>query len=259
MLQIFTYVAKNIFSLLYTNMKINHVKSSIHFGSDNFPIKPFEINTPKGSLLVEEMNHWDLDKTSQWALKVMCETLPSWHNVKECLNDSDSEMKKTYQQYYVDDIKNYVQSNICKSDGNSTALIAKDKNNNVKALFDGGFLQKNNFDFGGIFYQDPKTYYINDCFVDSEYRKMGVGDKILKKLLKTTDDKFSDVILHANKPAVGFYERFGFKEVKLPKENIENLTKFLNKIFGETEHSILMCKSLDSNNSWMSRIIKRLY
>lgn len=82
--------------------------------------------------------------------------------------------------------------------------------------------------------------YIANVAVSPEYRRLGIGDELIEKLIRISDDlKLSFVTLEvraSNAAAIELYAKHGFSPVgrrknyyDLPKEDAILMTKFLNR------------------------------
>ena len=57
-------------------------------------------------------------------------------------------------------------------------------------------------------------------YVDSRYRSQGLGNRLLNFAMAELSDRFSEFILEVsanNEPAIGLYEKFGFKPIDVRK------------------------------------------
>ena len=67
-----------------------------------------------------------------------------------------------------------------------------------------------------------RSHYLVELFgTDHAYKGRGVGSKMLKRACEIADETGDDVFVQANESAIGFYEKFGFKnegEVLMPGE-----------------------------------------
>jgi len=62
-------------------------------------------------------------------------------------------------------------------------------------------------------FRGQRGYYLEDIFIDSNYRGVGIGEAILKKIAQTARSKgFERIdfqVLDWNAPAINFYEKLG--------------------------------------------------
>lgn len=62
-------------------------------------------------------------------------------------------------------------------------------------------------------FRGQRGYYLEDIFIDSNYRGIGVGEAMLKKIAQTAKSKGAERIdfqvLDWNAPAIRFYEKLG--------------------------------------------------
>ena len=57
------------------------------------------------------------------------------------------------------------------------------------------------------------TLYINRLYIDEEYRNIGIGEEVIKKIIDIAKDMNRDIELEVfgNNPAIHLYEKMGFK------------------------------------------------
>jgi len=82
--------------------------------------------------------------------------------------------------------------------------------------------------------QDNKTAKLKRMYVDRDYRKTGIAQKLMKKIFRFCKKKGYEKIILSTCPemksAIRFYKKHGFKEVKRNKKK--------NQIFFEKELNI---------------------
>lgn len=229
-------------------MKINNVSKSnnkvLKFGSRNNPIAPFVIQTSKGPLFASEIKQKDIPQTANFELDCLTKSVKAWMTYYEDNPD--------YKEFIIDYLSKALNRCKRKKDGNSTVLIAKDVNNKVKSLFvvqslDNSVLKK---------IRDPKTGYIDSCFVSEEYRYQGIGRMLINKLLETCKGVFSDIYLAADNAAVNFYEKTGFAPLDTKSPEIKKVSDYILNLRSDREFITIMSKSLDTGNPWYTRLAK---
>lgn len=218
--------------------------NNLSFKSRNCPIKPFTIETKHGPLYIAELAKKDQWKDAYFTINNVITSIPPY-KYNPHLNFIDRLCGIITTKYGKSD-------RLRKKDGNSTILIAKDKQGktrgtltleSLKPIYDIKF-GKHNLGIG----------FVRDFFIDSKYRNQGIGAIMLDSILRTTKGQFSDVLLIANNDAVSFYKRNGF-------EIVDDSTYAVRKIIysaaeGNLEYSTAMSKSIDGKNSWIERAIK---
>ncbi|WP_343314272.1 GNAT family N-acetyltransferase [Brucella sp. BE17] len=82
--------------------------------------------------------------------------------------------------------------------------------------------------------QVPKSNYISDLWIDSPFRRQGIGGRILDALIaQIMLDGFSEALIgtHAdNLPAIGLYQKFGFVIEWRGEEWSESLGREVEKL-----------------------------
>lgn len=60
---------------------------------------------------------------------------------------------------------------------------------------------------------DQHTLYINRFYIDEEYRNMGIGERVLNKIIEIAKEMNRDLELEVfgDNPAIHLYEKIGFK------------------------------------------------
>lgn len=108
----------------------------------------------------------------------------------------------------------------------------------------------------GRIWHDGKTFRIGRCAVLKDARGQGIGDLLVKLLLrKAFEYADTSVCIHAQTAAKGFYERYGFRPVggEFLEEGIPHLTMCVSKealVFPSKCGSLGECEqSADGNAS----------
>lgn len=228
--------------------KINN-KYNQTFGSENYPIRPFEIKTNVGNLAVQELSESDHKIAAIYILNFLKENFPWWTNYLKNMSDfNDSWILKWVMdtQITAPSVKN----------SNTTILIGKNQHDEIKSFFSICNFDKSSEAKGNII--DKKTGHIPFCLLSNEYRSQGAGRILLDKLLNTADGNFTDIFLEAENKAVNFYKRAGFLELDLTNPLINKISDYILSERQDRDTITLMSKSLDAANPWWKRIIKFL-
>ncbi len=229
--------------IVSTSQKFNN-----SFGSRNIPIMPFEIKTPKGKLFVQEMslgdfkNNGDFQELSKFFIDNFIDgsTDPGW---KWYLNPK-------HESGYKNRIKRF--SIFCKElfkndDGNTTFLVAKDKQNKIKA----GAISCT-CDELPPFVNNSNIFYLDSLAVDKKYRNNGVGKTLLEKTL-TTSKGYTDAVLTGYNKAVPLYKKLGFKnlqEIGFQNKDVKKIWDIVREDRDDIpRHTQLMTKVLDEKAS----------
>ena len=192
-------------------MQVNNNYNPITFTSLRCPVKPFTIRTPKGVLYCSEIDYTKSypDKfyknIGKFFLDIFANTSahPFW---KKCRKSSLD--KQVYDDYISSSIESYKKY---FSHPDTTVLLLKDKSKRLV-----GGLYTRSLDINKAL-KDDDTLYIDSLAVKTSYRGKNIGKKLLKSVLKSSKDKFSDAFLVAYKESTPFYEKLGFH--KMNKNN----------------------------------------
>lgn len=66
---------------------------------------------------------------------------------------------------------------------------------------------------------------ITSIAVDENYRRLGIGSKLIQEFLKNLPEYISDIFLEvreSNSPAIGLYEKYGFEKISIRKNFYSN-------------------------------------
>lgn len=214
------------------------------FGSKNYPIVPFTINTKFGPLFVQEILKKDINKSAKFSYECGIQAFPTWYDIEHKNRNERNFIFKTFKKSH--------KRILSKKDGNSTILVAKDSNNDIKALvtmqyFDEFAKNKNGF-------RDLKTGYIEECMIDAKYKGQGVGKILLNKIIESVKDKFTDVFLEADNSVVAFYKKLGFLTLDTTKPFLKRVNDLILKYRPDAEFITPMSKSFDPSNTWWKRM-----
>ena len=171
-------------------------KTQISFTSKLYPIKPFEVLTDKGPILIKELSKNELNKSADFYIDSSIEFYGPTDNYWRDLSGFWKEMA-------ISNSKKQFKKVLKGSEGN--VLIGMDKNNDVKAVL----TLKNLKNF-----RQGKVGLMENFVVDKELRGQGLGKIMMDKILKTTKP-FSDLVMSANSTLTEFYSKFGFKQFNI--------------------------------------------
>lgn len=187
---------------------------NIQFTSKCCPIKPFTITTKLGDIKFEELPVENY--TQKGFLKNMVDffcynfarntTDPQWLKFQNIANLHEfMRLKSMFRHEYCQVFKN--------DRGHLTLLVAKNQKDEVcGACLSYGFDEVPN--------TRNTTLYIDSIAVDKKYRGLNIGKILLEKSVEAGKDFFTDVFLHGEKLAGGFYDRLGFKTLN-PKNTAQ--------------------------------------
>ena len=195
-------------------MQINNNYNSISFSSLRCPVKPFTIETSKGTLYCSEMDYTKTYKTSfykklgQFFLDIFANTSahPFWKKCRKPTLEKD-----VYDDYIKSTVSDYIKY---FSDPDTTVILAKDKRNRLVGAI---HTRKLNLEHK---IKDEDTLYIDGLAVNPKYRGQNVGKTLLEKVLEASKERFSQVFLVAYTESAKFYEKLGFERMN-PKDKAQ--------------------------------------
>jgi len=133
----------------------------------------------------DNKNNEVIEFLSEESLKLFLELNPKY---KELYNDVEHDYREIIRSYYIIEHKKTFSD-----DGN--IYVAYNNDNIVGA----GYIEKNN--------------YLNSLFVKEEFRNMGIGTKILERLISECS-KYGIISVDARIDAISLYKRIGFHQVE---------------------------------------------
>ena len=75
-------------------------------------------------------------------------------------------------------------------------------------------------------------YITNIIIIDKNYRKQGVGKKMLQKFEDfVSKNNGNRLMVFADQKASDFYEKFGFEKVKSPEKLMDRMSKRAKEIY----------------------------
>ncbi|MBR6099470.1 GNAT family N-acetyltransferase [bacterium] len=188
-------------------MSINSPVSNISFTSKCCPIKPFTVKTKMGEIRFEEIPVEFCEKES--AIRKMVDFFfanfskntrdPGW--LKFQLPENAAEFKKFKESFYP--VYKWL---FREDDGHLSMLVARNEKNEVC----GGCLS---YGFDEVPASRKTTLYIDSLAVDERYRGLDIGRILVEKSIEAGKGFFTDIFLHGEKLAGGFYEKLGFKKL----------------------------------------------
>jgi ribosomal protein S18 acetylase RimI-like enzyme len=228
--------------------------NNLTFTSFANPIKPYKLKTEWGYVDVREINYIHrpdkafLKKLASFFLDNFAQT--SNHPYLQVFRGPNRN-SAIYDSYIKNEAK-YMNNALNSKD--TTILVAKDKSKNIVGAIYAKKLHE------GQKVVDCNTLYVDSLAVDSKYRGQGLGASILKSVLESSKNRFTDAFLTAYREAIPFYYKLGFKSLgyKKPDEYfvITEMSKNTDEypIFVDYLTTKLNKKSVED---WCSRIVKR--
>ena len=223
-------------------MSIDSPVSNISFTSKCCPIKPFTVKTKLGDIHFEELPVENY--TKKGFLKNMVDFFcynfarntndPQWLKFQNIANIHEfMRLKNMFRNEYIKVFKN--------DNGHLTLLVAKNQKDKVcGACLSYGFDEVPN--------TRNTTLYIDSIAVDKKYRGLDIGKILLEKSVEAGKDFFTDVFLHGEKLAGGFYEKLGFVELNPKNTAQRKVIKYIAADrFDFPEYINLYTKTLDPN------------
>lgn len=250
----------NISTYATIHQNKNRKTDQTAFGSKNFPIEPFTIQTTNGPLIIEELTKKEITDAAKFSVGCNMNSIPSYQKFyKDEYVNTLKNFKLTFEDFknlIIKTTQNKYQSILDGRSKNNTILVAKDTQNKINALFT--LRPFNEFENNDEYFIDKKTAYIEECLVTDKYRGQGIGTIMLNNLLKTAEGHYSDVFLESENTSVSLYERAGFKKLDTENPIIKTISDYILKNRNDKEEITLMSKCLDNTKPWWARIIKRL-
>lgn len=229
-------------------------RNSTPFTSKCCPIKPFTVKTKLGDIRFEELpvENYEHRGFLRKMVNFFClnfaknSTDPEWLKFQNPVNrNSFIELKNRFCSEYRHVFKN--------DDGHLSLLVARNSNNEVC----GACLS---YGFDEVPGARNTTLYIDSIAVDEKYRGLGIGKILLEKSVEAGKEFFTDIFLHGEKLAGGFYEKLGFKQLN-PKNTVQR--KVINYLamdrFDYPEYIYLFTKPLQENKPrWYKSVAKAI-
>ncbi len=217
--------------------------NNVTFGSRNNPINPFNIQTKIGKLKVREftLNDKNIEKEILDTADLFVYNFAT--NTKDpsylCLTYAPKDIYKSVVQGFARFIKNTLKTD----DGNVTYLIAKNWLGKTQACCMTSSLDA----FGNL--TEPNSLFVSNVAVNKKYRKNNVGSTMINKIIEASGNRFSDLVLIADRCAVPAYEkRWNLKEF-IPENAIQEKVLNVMKVNHDDypEYVTFMHKPLDIN------------
>lgn len=212
-------------------------RNNVYFSSKNCPIEPFVIQTSNGPLYCEELQKSDINKAAKFSYRTSINEFPSWK--KEFKTATYTDRKNQFLDYINDFHKPF-------KDNNSTVLIGKNSNSEIKVLF-------SLFPYKTYWLKDRSLAHLEECMIAPEYQRKGIGRIFLQKIEKTTIGNFTDILGEAYKKATGFYINNGYNFLDQKNPQMKRASDYIMSIYPEPNITKLVTKNLDSSNVWWKR------
>lgn len=192
------------------------------FSSRQNPVAAFKIATDSGVLKVSEVDfgkgisHSFIKRINKFFLKNFSENskdeyyLDYKNGNKKIRRTVLKEMEDYYRDIFEDE--SYAD--------NITLLVAKDKNNKIQ----GACLSTSCCELPGCF---DTTLWVDALAVNKKFRRAGVANTLLQKLIDSSRSTYTDVFLTGSNFASKFYEKFGFEELDYSKKPQRMVIKYL--------------------------------
>jgi len=213
--------------------------SKLTFASKNHPINNFVIKTNSGNFIVREAIPTDYEKAAQFMVNTSIDTFEDW-----ACYCKDPEVKKKQINFRTDIYHN----NAAKVDGNTTMLLAEDKNKSINALF-----SMQSFDLIPEI-AESRTGYVDECMISREHRNNGLGTILFKKLAETAQGYFTDIILESDIKSSSFYSRLGFKDIDISNPVLKSVSDLIIGNRPDPDYIRIMTKSINPKDPWWKRL-----
>lgn len=238
-------------------MNITSTKTDayVNFCSKNKPIKNFKIDTSKGPLIASEIqdislySEDEIHNISKFFIDnfINGSTNPGWKKYLSPKNNDKYENR-------IKKFEVFLKNLFVKDDGNTTVLLAKNEQGDCKA----GIIAFKFDDIKGI--EDPKTLYLDSLAVDEPYRRNGIASILMKKVLASSKDVFTDALLTGYNKAIPLYSKLGFTMPDITNPQINAIMNVVKSDRSDIpRYTKLMSKILDVNEKrWWERAFKRI-
>ncbi len=228
--------------------------SQIRFTSVNHPVKPFLIQTNDNVIKFKE---WDYDKLpKKSALKEIAKFFldnfanqsshPFW---KTCRKGTPTFIKSTYNNYVNFLVLNYKEQ---LKNPDTTLMLGRDKNGKISAAILAEPLNLTPI------VKDNKTLYIDSIAVDKNYRGNHIGKRLINDVVKSINERYTDVFLVAYNESVPFYKKLGFVSLNnkyyAQRKIIDSLSEERKDY---PEYASFLTKPIDNNKPrWFDKFKK---
>ena len=243
-------------------MKIQST-SNITFGSENHPLKPVTLYDKAGEpVCISEIRKndkfvkKDINEVAKFIWAHQDRLFQNRLNIPETEQDAYDSINK---MDWLNDIKKYLLGILNKEDGNTTILVAKNKNHKII-----GSISLQNFDdkLKSINLSDSKIGYIDNAIINHHNYKncqMGLEQALLHNVSEAARGHFTDIISGNElfRFSHNLYESLGFEY--LPQNGDNKIKVLENKLYSVVDNlGTIHVKSLDAKNSGLKRLIKQI-
>lgn len=223
-----------------------------HFKSRNNPVKPFELETSRGTLKVQEFtnDNANIKKEIRDLAKFFLDGFISNTDAPWFVQYKNPANKEQYLKC-IDTFSDYYKDMFCHDDGNLTVLVAKNDKNKIC-----GAIVTNTLNEAGVF--EPTTCYVDSIAVAAEYRKNGIGSTLMQRAIDCSKDVYTDVFLASNNKAVPFELKNGYRILNYDNPLERKIIDIINAHRQDyPEYTTFMDKKLrnhETNKPWYERI-----
>ncbi|MBD5402971.1 GNAT family N-acetyltransferase [bacterium] len=196
------------------------------FTSLKSPIQPVKILSQMGEITMQEATKTDIEPVAKLIRKkeTLSYKIRHLYGPREKTRQAREEFKAMNKYQWLKDIKNMLNNMLQKPDGNSSLLVAKNKDGKVI-----GFATMQSLD--GV---SKPIGVIDNAYLEYQYRNENIGEHLLFNILKAAKNQFTHVVTKIIPLDFGhnsYYSR-GFRTI--PKDSPD--AEFLHKKFDTESH-----------------------
>ena len=251
-----TFIAKYNIHGHFINVDI-HEKRQISFKSFNHPVRPFKINTGSDTIYFKELDYKRpakkrlLKEVATFFLDNFANqsSHPFWET---CRRGTKTFIKSTYKDYISESINTYKE---LLKNPDTTVMLGRNRSKKLTAAILAEPLNLTPL------VKDNNTLYIDSIAVDKVYRGNHIGNQLMKNVINSTKNRYTDVFLVSYKESETFYKKQGFTPLNPEHKGQKKIIKSLAKErLDYPEYASFLTKTIDeSKPRWFQKFKKWYY